>query len=72
MRPVQNGAMDELKKYLKEAGLTRTAFAKLAGVDQSLVSRYITGKLKPSLDRAVAIERATDGKVPPRVWVPDA
>ncbi len=63
--------MDELKKYLTEAGMTRTAFAQLAGVDQSLVSRYIAGKSKPSLERAVAIERATGGKVPPRVWVPE-
>ena len=44
-------------------------FADLIGVDQSVLSRFCRGLARPGLDKAVAIERATQGAVPAAYWV---
>lgn len=55
--------MKLLKKYLKDTGLTQTEFAEKAGVNQGLVSQWLSGKLKVSAERVIAVERATEGKL---------
>ncbi len=60
--------MDKLAQYLKDTGQTQMGFAEKIGKDQSLVSRYITGAAKPTLDVAVLISKVTDGAVPVDSW----
>lgn len=64
--------MMKLSEYLKEAGMSQAAFAALVGVDKSIISRLSTEAMKPSLQLAFAIDRATGGKVPAASWVEDA
>ena len=61
--------MNELSKYIDASGLTQEQFAEKIGADQSIVSRLYAGKIRPSLQRAFAIERATNGAVPVSSWV---
>jgi transcriptional regulator with XRE-family HTH domain len=60
--------MQTLPDYLSKHGLTQRAFAVRVGVDQSIVSRLCAGRMTPSLDLALRIERETGGAVAPGVW----
>jgi DNA-binding transcriptional regulator YdaS (Cro superfamily) len=53
----------QLKEYLEASGVTRVEFCSLIGIRESNLSRYITGKVRPSLAMALKIERATEGHV---------
>lgn len=57
-----------LHDWLEKTGTTQEEFAAKSGVPQPLVSKYANGKRRPHLDNAIAIERATDGKVPVESW----
>ncbi len=57
-----------LAAYRAENDLSQAAFAAMIGVTSSIVSRYEAGIVKPDLDRAIAIEKATSGAVPVGAW----
>lgn len=61
--------MNKLQKHLEDNKIGRRDFADLIGVDQSVLSRFCRGLARPGLDKAVAIERATQGAVPAAYWV---
>ena len=50
-------------------GLNQSEVARQLGMTRAAVSKMILGHAKPSLEIAVAIERLTDGKVPPSSWL---
>jgi hypothetical protein len=57
-----------LRQWLKENGVTQVAFAEHIGITQGVLSRFMAGVSQPSIDTAVAIQRATRGEVLPAVW----
>lgn len=61
--------MNKLQHHLETNNIARREFADRIGVDQSVLSRFCRGLARPGLDKAVAIERATDGSVPASYWV---
>lgn len=61
--------MNKLQHHLETNNIARREFAEQIGVDQSVLSRFCRGLARPGLDKAVAIERATDGAVPAAYWV---
>lgn len=58
-----------LSTYLRDRGISDEDFAPLIGRDRSMVNKLRHGRLRPTLDLADAIERATDGNVPIRSWL---
>lgn len=58
-----------LHDWLEKTKTTQLEFSEKSGVPQPLVSKYAAGKRRPHLDYALAIERATDGKVPVESWM---
>ncbi len=61
--------MNKLKQHLETHGISRKDFAEQIGIDQSVLSRFCNSLARPGLDKAIAIERATDGAVPASSWV---
>jgi DNA-binding transcriptional regulator YdaS (Cro superfamily) len=61
--------MSTLNDYLSAKSISQKAFADLLGVDQSIVSRLSRRAMRPSLELAFAIERATDGAVLAGSWL---
>jgi DNA-binding transcriptional regulator YdaS (Cro superfamily) len=57
-----------IDQYLEEQGLTQAALASLLDppVTQSLVSQWIRGRTRITLEQALGIERLTSGKVSPQ------
>jgi DNA-binding transcriptional regulator YdaS (Cro superfamily) len=53
----------KLATYLQQHQLTDQAFAELIGRERSVVSRYRTGAVCPSLETIAAIDRVTGGTV---------
>lgn len=53
----------DLETYLKECGKTKKAFAKEAGVTYPTLWNVMTKNVIPSLKTALAIEKASKGKV---------
>lgn len=58
-----------MKKVFRETGLKGKDVAKKAGISGSFFSELLAGKKLPSLRTAVAIEAATDGKLPVTAWI---
>lgn len=58
----------ELKAYLAATQEKQSDFAARVNTTPATVSRIIAGTLRPALDLAHRIERATDGKVPTEAW----
>lgn len=58
----------DLRSYLTAAHSSVETFAEHIGVVPSTVYRWINGTVKPDSNAAVAIERATDGRVPVETW----
>lgn len=58
----------DLKAYLEETGEKQTTFAARVNTTVGTISRIVGGTLRPSLDLAHRIERATDGKVTTELW----
>ena len=56
----------DLATYLREAGMTASALADAVGVRVSTITRLRDGSRAASLDLALRIERATNGKVTPK------
>lgn len=61
--------MEQLSQYLRTNQIRQQTFAELVGVTQGVVSRLVGGSVKPSLELAVRIDRATAGAVPVHAWV---
>lgn len=57
-----------LDRYLKDAGISDADFATRIGCDRSMVSKLRRGVLRPTLDKAAAIEGATGGAVTMQSW----
>ena len=53
----------KLSRYLADAGLSVSAFARKAGLQVSTVHRAVHGRVMPSEATIVAIARATGGAV---------
>lgn len=61
--------MNALATYLKVKSLRQHDFAGRVGATQSTISKLSAGEVKPSLELAIAIERATSGAVPATSWI---
>lgn len=61
--------MTQLQSYLTHNGLTQADFAAAVGVTQATISRLAGGSIRPSLELAAIIEKATQGKVRALSWV---
>jgi len=57
-----------LKTYISQNNLTLAEFGARVGVSHASVSRWVNGERTPSLGTALAIEKATKGKVKPSDW----
>lgn len=57
-----------LAEYLRNTGLTHSAFASKLGVSQVTVSRWVTGRRFPDHKMILKIEDATGRKVKPADW----
>ncbi|MBR8074386.1 helix-turn-helix domain-containing protein [Burkholderia cenocepacia] len=57
-----------LDDYLKEKKLSQAAFGALLNppVTQSLVSQWIRGTVRVTLDQALQVEKLTDGAITPQ------
>ena len=58
-----------LKEFLERAGGTQSGFAQAMGLDPAVIHNWVTGKRRPSIDQAHAIEKATFGVVRMKQWV---
>lgn len=61
----------QIDEYLKSSGLTQAQFAERVGCTQGLVSQWINGETTVTVERAKAIEAATDGAVAKHELRPD-
>lgn len=48
---------DEISTYLRDAGVTQTAFGRAAVGDGAFVGRFLAGKLSPTLATADRVSR---------------
>lgn len=58
-----------LDTYLKREKIGDAEFAPLIERDRSMVSKLRRGIVRPTIDLADAIEKATGGEVPMKSWV---
>jgi DNA-binding transcriptional regulator YdaS (Cro superfamily) len=61
----------KLNEYLVEQAMSQSDFAKKLGVVQGLVWQWLHGRTRITAERAVEIERVTDGKVARHELRPD-
>lgn len=61
--------MDKLIKFLEAAGYDQKTFADMVKTSPATLCRVLAGDHEPKLRLAVAIEKATNGKVKCRDWV---
>ena len=59
--------MKTLASYLKDAKISQVQFAKIIGVKQPTVHRWLNGA-RPSWDAAFKIQKATKGEVSIGAW----
>lgn len=59
----------DLNRYLNDRGIKDAEFAILIERDRSMVSKLRRGLVRPTLDLAAAIERASNGEVSLRSWL---
>lgn len=55
--------------WLRERGISLTAFARTVGCDVKTLEFWCTGRCLPSLTYAFAIEKATEGGVSAATWL---
>ena len=63
--------MTALDNYLKRSGRKAGELARAIGVPHYTLSKLRSGRQRPSLEQAVALERATAGALPVGEWVDD-
>lgn len=61
--------IERLAEFMRERGLSQTAFAALAGVPAPMVSMWLSGRRRPGLASALKIESATAGAVRASAWL---
>ena len=61
--------MNKLADYLISKPMTQSAFGRLVGACQSVVSQWVNGNRRPGLEHALMIEKATRGAVPAACWM---
>lgn len=54
-----------LKEYIKSKDMTNRAFADLADIEASLITRWVIGEVRPSQLNYEKIYEATGGQVTP-------
>lgn len=57
-----------LSQWIDESGMTRDDAAEKLGINRTHLDMLCRGARRPGLDLAVAIERLTNGAVPPAEW----
>lgn len=57
-----------LAQYLQKTGMSQQAFAKLINRPPSCVSRWLSGRVRPSPLMFEVFERVTDGAVNSENW----
>ena len=60
--------METLAEYLKAEKIAQSAFAKIIEVDQSTVSKWISGENTPRPKQIRRIAEVTGNRVSPSVW----
>ncbi len=65
-----------IEQYLKKHGLTQAEFSRMLAkkrvmLSAGAVSHFITGRTRPSPQRAIQIEKATNGQIQRRRLRPD-
>lgn len=60
--------MKPLLNYMKQWGLTDRTMAKRVGVSYSSIYNWRTGRSYPTVDKAIKLERLTDGAVSVYSW----
>ena len=66
MLPVS--VMTILRAYLDQQQITQAEFAKKVGVPAAMISQWASGSRRPSIRYAVAIQKATKGKIKVEAW----
>jgi transcriptional regulator with XRE-family HTH domain len=61
--------MSRLRRFMTDREWTQAQLAEFLGLDQGLVSTYLSGAKRPSLRTAIQIEKRTRGAVPAASWV---
>lgn len=59
----------KLAEYMQREGLSQAEFARRTGLSQPMVCLWLSGKRRPGLESALAIESATAGEVPASSWL---
>ena len=55
--------MQAIKRYMTRHSLTQKDFAKIVRVQQSMVSQWLSGTRPMGAERAVEIEKRTNGEI---------
>lgn len=58
----------KLSRWLKLEKADHKQFCETVGISSNSLYKYLRGTRRPNLDQALAIERATKGKVPVEEW----
>ncbi len=61
--------MTDLRTYLEQTGEKRSDFASRVETTPATISRLCDGSMRPGLDLAHRLEKATSGKVKTEVWL---
>lgn len=57
-----------LARFLRISKMTQAQFGRLAGVPHSSISFFLSGRRRPGIGTASAIEIASKGAVPVEAW----
>lgn len=60
----------KLTDYLEQNGITKKFFSNKIGVNPTHLSRWLSGKTTPRVDYIIEIEKATNGAVSAKDWIP--
>lgn len=55
--------------FLKREGMTQALFAESCKIGRNTLNEYLSGRRRPQLDDAFAIQDQTRGEVPARAWL---
>lgn len=55
-------SMEALREYLSLTGISQGELARRAGIDQGLISYYVTGKRRPSIRNLKKLMQVTNMK----------
>ncbi len=58
-----------LSEYQRANDYNQAQLARALGVSEPLVSMWLSGRRRPSMAKAFAVETRTGGRVPARAWL---